>query len=67
MYRMVFPAWRILTVRVEQDDSDDTVSREEIEGIFEDVLRGDPDDRGLTPEELREKKRTDRIRAALRD
>jgi hypothetical protein len=64
---MVFPAWRILTVRVEQDDSGDTVSREEIEGIFADMLRRDQDADGLTPEELREKKRTERIRAALWD
>ncbi|WP_424939701.1 hypothetical protein [Aliiroseovarius sp. S253] len=64
---MVIPAWRILGVRVDEVESEDTVSREEIEGIFKDVLRHDHDAEGLTPEELREKIRTERIRAALKD
>ena len=66
-YRMVLPAWRLFGVRVEEDEGKDKVSREEIEGIFDDVLRKDQDADALTPEELREKGRTERIRAALWD
>ncbi|WP_282064615.1 hypothetical protein [Aliiroseovarius marinus] len=66
-YRMVLPAWRLFGVRVDKVEREEKVSREEIEGIFNDVLRADQDRDGLTPEELREKCRTERIRAALWD
>ncbi|WP_133489572.1 hypothetical protein [Aliiroseovarius marinus] len=64
---MVLPAWRLFGVRVDKVEREEKVSREEIEGIFNDVLRADQDRDGLTPEKLREKCRTERIRAALWD
>lgn len=65
-YRMVIPAWRIFSARDDKDQNEDAVSREEIEGIFKDVLRHGRDADGLSPEELREKIRTERLRAALK-
>lgn len=40
-YRMAFPAWRPFTTQAAQGASDDTITREELEGIFKDVLRYD--------------------------
>ena len=38
-YRMALPAWRVIGVQRSKRGEDETISREEIEGIFEDELR----------------------------
>ncbi|SMR71622.1 hypothetical protein SAMN04488030_1010 [Aliiroseovarius halocynthiae] len=38
-YRMALPTWRVFGVQRHKRVEDETISREEIEGIFEDELR----------------------------
>lgn len=65
-YRMSLPAWRIFGARSDDAENEENLSREELEGLFQDVLQPGQDGKKLSPDELSEKHRIARIRAALR-
>lgn len=63
--RVAIPAWRIVGVNVISEPETETVSRDEMEDLFGDVLNRVGKGPKLTPSELREVRRTARVRAAL--
>lgn len=64
-YRVAIPAWRLVGIHVTQETPDETVSRDEIELLFSDVLRRKGDPVRLNEQEIRAHRQTARIRAAL--